>query len=345
MDDLLRGVAASARDRVAVSDPQRTLTYGELDAAADSLARRLRALGVRPGVLVAICHERSAASLAGALAVLRAGGGYVGLDPAHPDARLSYLVADAGAAVLLAPAPVIARLGAVACPVLDLDAELDAVEAVPPLEPKAGPDDVAYVIYTSGSTGEPKGVQVSHANLRALIDWHCDAFAVTAADRASVVASPAFDASVWETWPYLASGASLHVPDHGTTVTPAALQRWLVDERITIAFVPTPMAELLLDLTWPEPHRAAPDADRRRRAPPPPAGGPAVHAGQQLRRDRGDGRLHVGGRADRRRRPAGHRPARSPAPCCACCATTAASRPPASPASCTSAAAASRAAT
>jgi amino acid adenylation domain-containing protein len=208
---------------------------------------------VKPGVLVAICHDRSGAAVVGALAVLRAGGGYVGLDPAHPDARLAYLCSDAGVAVLLADASVVARLGSLPCPALDLDAELDAgaLDAGEPLEPMAGPAHVAYVIYTSGSTGEPKGVQVSRANLRALIDWHCHAFSVTPDDRASVVASPAFDASVWETWPHLAAGASLHIPDHATTVTPGALQKWMADEEITIGFVPTPMAELLLELEWP----------------------------------------------------------------------------------------------
>jgi len=253
MNDLLETFPRASLDRLAVADGNRRLSYAQLDAAANSLARRLRALGVKPGVLVGICHDRSVAAVVGALAVLRAGGGYLGLDPAHPDARLAFLCSDAGAAVLLADASVVARLGSLPCPVLDLDAELDAAEldAAEPPERMAGPADVAYVIYTSGSTGEPKGVQVSRANLRALIDWHCQAFSVTPDDRASVVASPAFDASVWETWPHLAAGASLHIPDHATTVTPGALQKWMADEEITIGFVPTPMAELLLELQWP----------------------------------------------------------------------------------------------
>ncbi|HEY5172635.1 MAG TPA: amino acid adenylation domain-containing protein, partial [Acidimicrobiia bacterium] len=253
MTDLLETFPGTALERLAVADGNSRLSYAQLDSAANSLARRLRSLGVKPGVLVAICHDRSAAAVVGALAVLRAGGGYVGLDPAHPDARLAYLCSDAGVAVLLAHASVVQRLGSLPCAVLDLDAELDGAEfdgAKPP-DQTAGPADVAYVIYTSGSTGEPKGVQVSRANLRALIDWHCQAFSITPDDRASVVASPAFDASVWETWPHLAAGASLHIPDHATTVTPVALQKWLADEAITIGFVPTPMAELLLELQWP----------------------------------------------------------------------------------------------
>ena len=117
--------------------------------------------------------------------------------------------------MVLAEPAAVPRLAGLSCPVLDLGAELlDTSAPSDALDTLAGPDDVAYVIYTSGSTGNPKGVQVSRASLRALIEWHCDAFGVDENDHASVVASPAFDASVWETWPHLAAGASLHIPDH-----------------------------------------------------------------------------------------------------------------------------------
>jgi len=252
MDDLLDGFGAAVLDREAVADDSGlSLTYRRLDSAANALALRLRALGVKPGVLVGICADRSAASIVGALAVLRAGGGYVGLAPAQTDERLAALCEHAGIGVLLTHASMLDRLPGVACRVLDVDAALNAPPALQRIEPSAGPDDVAYVIYTSDSSGAPQGVEVSRASLRALIDWHTYAFAVTVHDRASVIASPASDASVWETWPYLVAGASLHVADDATTCAPAALQRWLLDTQITIGFVPTPMAELLLELPWP----------------------------------------------------------------------------------------------
>jgi len=120
---------------------------------------------------------------------------------------------------------------------------------VPPVtNTKSG--DLAYIIFTSGSTGRPKGVQVTHANLLNLVSWHRRAFNVTAADRASVQASPGFDASVWELWPYLAAGASLYVVDDAIRTTPEPLRDWIVANKITISFLPTALAECIMELPW-----------------------------------------------------------------------------------------------
>jgi amino acid adenylation domain-containing protein len=246
----VRDVAAAHAGDLAVHDDAHALSYAELDGRSCSLAHRLRALGVRPGARVGICRDRSAASVVGALGTFYAGGAYVGLDPAYPVARLDYMLRDADVSVLLTHASLTARFARVDVPVIDLD-DLDAIgTAEHPPDCLATADDIAYVIYTSGSTGEPKGVEVAHRNLRSLITWHHDAFGVRATDRASVLASPAFDASVWEVWPYLTAGASLHIPDAATTRSSPALRDWLVSTRITIAFVATPMLETLLDVDW-----------------------------------------------------------------------------------------------
>lgn len=249
----LVGIAArSVPGNLAVADGGCALTYRSLERRANALAHRLRALGVEPGVLVGICHDRSASAVVGALAVLRAGGGYVGLDPAYPDGSLDYMIRDAEVGVLLTQTSVIDRLPSSACEVVDLEADADRVgEADCPPPGAVVPSDVAYVIYTSASTGAPKGVAVSHGSLLNLVHWHCQAFRVGPPDRASMVASPAFDASVWEVWPYLVAGASLHVADRCTARAADALRDWLVAEGVTIGFAPTAMAEALLELEWP----------------------------------------------------------------------------------------------
>src|SRR5262249_52676188 len=107
------------------------------------------------------------------------------------------------------------------------------------------------VIYTSGSTGVPKAVEITHASLSNLVEWHNAQFGVTAQDSASHVAGVGFDAAVWEIWPYLAAGASLHLPEPGVRKEPALMRDWLLAEKITISFIPTLMADQMIQLEWP----------------------------------------------------------------------------------------------
>src|SRR5262249_9106032 len=147
------------------------------------------------------------------------------------------------------------------------------------------PDRLAYVIYTSGSTGRPKGVEITHGNLNNLIDWHNTAFGVTADDRAGHVAGLGFDAAVWEIWPHLAAGASLHIADEETRRSPEGLRDWLVAQRVTISFVPTALAEQVLRAGWPADTALRTMLTAADTLRPRPARGPAVRAGEQLRPD------------------------------------------------------------
>src|SRR4030095_13923872 len=107
-------------------------------------------------------------------------------------------------------------------------------------------EDLAYVIYTSGSTGRPKGVEIEQRGLLNLIGWHQEDYEVGRGDGASQIASQAFDASVWEIWPYLTAGASLYIVDEETRSSPGKLLSWLSKEKITLSFMPTPLAEAVL---------------------------------------------------------------------------------------------------
>jgi amino acid adenylation domain-containing protein len=113
-------------------------------------------------------------------------------------------------------------------------------------------NDSAYLIYTSGSTGQPKGVSVSYAALANLVAWHRRAFQLSSTDRATQVASVAFDASIWEVWPYLAAGASVHFPFRELIANAAGMRDWLLRNKITISFVPTPVAEEMIAASWPQ---------------------------------------------------------------------------------------------
>jgi amino acid adenylation domain-containing protein len=246
-------IAATAARRptaTAVGDASTSLTYAELSGRADALARELRARGVARESRVAVCVERSAQAVVALLAVLRAGAAYVPLDPALPLDRLRFMLADSGATVTIVSAATRGHDIVAAAP---QTIDVDAFVAQPPGVPLPAVDDLdalAYVIYTSGSTGVPKGVAVSHRALANLVDWHTAAFQISSSDRGSQVASLAFDAAVWETWPYLAAGAELHVADDITVRSPSALLELLVSRRITVAFLPTPLAEQMLRGQW-----------------------------------------------------------------------------------------------
>jgi amino acid adenylation domain-containing protein len=252
---VLNAVTAQALrrpDAVAMTAGARVLTYNELDCQANRLARHLRSLGVGADVPVGLCLPRSFEMVIGALGILKAGGAYMPMDPAYPPRRLAFMLEDAQAPVLVTNSDLAERLSAPEREMVILDGTQAPAELDHPPKIDIMANDLAYLIHTSGSTGKPKGVEITHAGLSNLVSWHRHAFAVTPADRASHIAGLGFDAAVWELWPYLTAGASAHLADDITRSSPELLRDWLLEQKITISFVPTPIAERLLSLTWPQ---------------------------------------------------------------------------------------------
>ena len=250
---LVTEAAGSAADAIALRAAGAQQTYGEMNDAANRLAVHLQSLGVGREVPVGICLERSCERIVATLAVMKAGGAFLPLDPAWPQQRLQALLDDAQAPVVIGMATLAERLSAPGRAIVALDRDAAAIDRIVTgdVDVDVADDDLAYVIYTSGSTGEPKGVEVTQGNLLNLIAWHRDTFAVTGADRASHLAGLGFDASIWEVWPYLTAGATVSLIDDAARTSPQLLQQWLIDEGITIAFVPTPLAQPLIAADWP----------------------------------------------------------------------------------------------
>ncbi|MBV9774892.1 MAG: amino acid adenylation domain-containing protein, partial [Gemmatimonadetes bacterium] len=241
LHELVAEQAARTPDAPAVLFEDRALSYRELDRGADRLARRLRRHGVRPETRVGIVVGKSPEMALAALAVLRAGGACVPLDPAYPAGRLEYLLRDSGAALLLTREHLAGRFAGVGVPVLALDAEEEAADEL--AEAAAGevdvaPEGVAYVIYTSGSTGEPKGVAVPH---RALVNLAVDMvrrFGLGGNDRVLQFASPGFDVAVEEIFTAWLAGAALVLSRHDL-FAPGALLRTIERHGVTALELPT----------------------------------------------------------------------------------------------------------
>ncbi|MFF5391946.1 amino acid adenylation domain-containing protein [Streptomyces sp. NPDC013012] len=248
---LVERQAARTPAAVAVRFEEQKLEYRELDARAEQLARRLRAAGVGPESVVAVCLHRGLELPVALLAVLKAGGAYLPLDPGYPAQRLGYMLDDSAAPVVLSTAELAATLPPHRAQVLLVDEEAAPAEIpagtgattrVDPLHP-------AYVIYTSGSTGRPKAVVTPHEGIVNRLRWMQDTYGLTGTDHVLHKTPYSFDVSVWELfWP-LTTGATLVVARPDGHRDPEYLARTVSRHRITaLHFVPAMLRVFLTAL-------------------------------------------------------------------------------------------------
>ncbi|MDQ2101202.1 non-ribosomal peptide synthetase [Azospirillum isscasi] len=239
---LLTAQAARTPNAVALVDERESLTFREVRRRVAGLAGRLRAMGVRPGDVVAVGLPRSAALSLSILAVIEAGAAYLPLDLGYPAERLGFMLSDARPRALMTDATSRALFGD-AVPVLSVDEA--AGETEDSLAPADGltPDHPAYVIYTSGTTGRPKGVAVSHGAIVNRILWMQNEYPLGPEDAILQKTPCGFDVSVWEFfWSFLV-GARLVMAPPEAHRDPAALVRLIEDHRVTtLHFVPSMLA-------------------------------------------------------------------------------------------------------
>ncbi|TDJ74246.1 amino acid adenylation domain-containing protein [Pseudomonas putida] len=224
---------ARSPDAVAVACASETLSYAQLNARANRLARQLRRRGVAPGVLVGVAMERSSALLVALMAVIKAGGAYLPLDPDYPPERLAYMLADSGAALVLSQSWLAERLPLAADRLLCLDRDEPALAglASDDLAPLAGPESALYLIYTSGSTGQPKGAGVTREGFANLLQWYSREFDIGAQERFLVMTSPAFDLTQKNLFAPLLGGGQVHMAAPG--YQPLALVTQIAEQAIT----------------------------------------------------------------------------------------------------------------
>ncbi|MDE5458733.1 amino acid adenylation domain-containing protein, partial [Bradyrhizobium sp. CSA112] len=227
------------------------LSYCELDAKANQLAWHLIALGVGPDQPVAICLERGVAMVVSLLAVLKAGGAYLPLDPAYPAERLREIVDDAKPGLLIANNVARATFANTTCEIVDLEASASAIASLAtsaPADTGLTSRHLAYIIYTSGSTGRPKGVMVEHRGLVNLAVAQRALFEVSPRSRVVQFASFSFDASTWEIVMALCSGAELFLIGPQQHRNTSELLDYLADNAITHATLPPAVLQGRTDL-------------------------------------------------------------------------------------------------
>ncbi|WP_141562234.1 AMP-binding protein, partial [Pseudomonas sp. ICMP 561] len=242
LQSLIEQQVAATPDALAVQFGNQQLSYRELNARANQLARWLREQGVGPDVLVGVCAERSLELVLALLAIVKAGGAYVPMDPDYPRERLEHMLGDSGVQLLLTQQHLLEQLPASAAQTFCLDSqwpELQALDASD-LPTLGSPQNLAYLIYTSGSTGKPKGAGNSHAALINRLHWMQKAYQLDHTDRILQKTPFSFDVSVWEFfWPLL-TGAALVVAEPGAHRDPLELRRVINEGQVSVLhFVPS----------------------------------------------------------------------------------------------------------
>ena len=237
LNQLFEAQAARIPHQTAVLYEDEQITYAQLNARANRLAHHLRARGVGPEVLVGILMERSVEMIVAVLGILKAGGAYVPLDPAHPHERISFMLEDAAAAILLTQQHLVEGLPPPNAQVISVDAERETIsgQSAENLPNVAAPDNLAYLIYTSGSTGRPRGVMIQHRSLVNL----CTALEQRiyaeheGLQRVSVNAPLSFDASVKQLI-QLAQGRTLCLVPEWMRRDGEALRNYVVRHQVEV---------------------------------------------------------------------------------------------------------------
>lgn len=255
LECVTESVARHARERPtapAIVSGARELSYGELDAWTNRIARELAARGLRRGGLVGVVLERSAQLLPALLGVLRAGGAYVPVDPAYPAARLAFILEQAAAQVILTQSSLVEGLPCSDTPLLLLDGDRSSIERQDPqaMESKVELDDLAYVIFTSGSSGRPKGAMLAHRGLANLLREMARTPRLAAGEVMLGVTTPAFDLSVPDLYLPLSTGATLVLASAEQAADPRELALLIEAHGVDLLQATPSTWRMLLDGGW-----------------------------------------------------------------------------------------------
>jgi len=239
--ELVEAQAARTPNAIAVEYADQRLTYRELVERANQLAHFLRRRGVERESRVGICLRRSLELPVALLAVLKAGGACVPLDPAYPKERLEYMLEDSQTALVLTQPGLLAEVTDFNAEMVTLDADWNSFsrESTENVRSDVKPDNLAYLIYTSGSTGKPRGVLLTHLGLVNHNAAAVKLFGITPADRMAQFASISFDIAIEEIFPTWIAGAALVIREEDASLAVGDFLRWVSERKVTALDLPT----------------------------------------------------------------------------------------------------------
>ena len=241
-------LASDYPTQTALVSSDASLDYATLNQTANQLAHYLLTLGASSSTPIMVLMNRTPEMIVALLAILKTGSHYVPVDPECPEKRLTYMIDDTNSNIVITQSELASRVGNYSGHVVCMDEIPDELKehSIDNPDVLVAPDHTAYIIYTSGSTGQPKGVEITHAGLTNLVAWHQREYQQGMSDRASHLAGLGFDATVWEIWPNITCGTSLYLVPDELRLSVSGLWQWIVEQGITLSFMPTPLAEAVL---------------------------------------------------------------------------------------------------
>lgn len=249
--DLFEEQVSLHPEQYAVVTVEEQISYKEIDEQSNQLANYLNKQGVAAGDLIGVCISRSSNLLRTILGVLKSGATYVPIDPEYPSERIQHIIDDAQLHWVVKTSEILLRdCHDKEVEYIDLDTVIQSVAGEPKEREKTehfNAEAIAYVIYTSGSTGKPKGVKIKHRSLINLCCWHKEVYKVNATSRATLFSAIGFDASIWEIFPYLMSGATLYpITEDEVRYDIEALIHFLQTHEITHAYIPSQLCQRIV---------------------------------------------------------------------------------------------------
>jgi amino acid adenylation domain-containing protein len=252
LHELIEAQVERTPDAIAATFEQERISYRDLNARANQLARHLRKLGVGPEVLVGVCMDRSLDMIVALLGIMKAGGAYVPIDPAYPKARLEFMIADSGLRFIICDNASRSSVPEFAERLICVDQYWPTIlrESKQDLSSDVRPENLVYVIYTSGSTGRPKGVQISHGALANLVKSIQRRPGIDQDDRLLAVTTISFDIAALELYVPLTAGACCVIAGRDAAADGYQLWKMLEDSKITSMQATPSTWKLLLESGW-----------------------------------------------------------------------------------------------